>query len=296
MDGWIKTAMYKKLTIITILLTPVLFWLAYHAYSVKGTPSTPARPSQPKDAPPPGRLKGTIVYERGNAIYFQKVSSRNPIMLTMKGRYPRWSPDGRYVTFLRGNKVMRIHTASRKEQVLATAAKGRALAYHPDGSQVLFTDHKTIKAVNIKTGKVRLIARGHLFREVDITGDGSRMVTSVKWLGYHVRAYDLKSGKDWKVSKGCSASLNPAGDRITNNLSGHKKLALRNWSDGKIKKIINAPKDAKFDNQFWSNHPNWIASQTEGEQANIYIHDVSANRAYQVTRTGDCSRPDLFVN
>ena len=288
--------MYRKLTVIAILLTPVLFWLAYHAYSVTGSPSKPQAPDPQKAATPSKRIEGTIVYERGKSIYFQKVNSRNPIMLTMKGRYPRWSPDGRHVAFLRGNKVIRIDIVSRKEQVLAKATNGRALAYHPDGAHVLFTDNKTIKAVNIKTGRVRLVAKGHRFREVDITRDGGRMVTSVKWLGYHVRAYDMKSGKNWKVSKGCSASLSPGGDRLTNNLSGHKKLALRSWPDGKIKRIISAPPDAKFDNQFWSNHPNWIASQTQGKRANIYIHDVSADRAYQVTRTDDCSRPDLFVN
>ena len=113
--------MYRKLTIIAVLLTPLLFWLAYQAYSVKAPPKNPAGAAQQKATASPKRFEGTVVYERGNSLYLQKVNSRNPIMLTMKGSYPRWSPDGRYVAFLRDNKVMRIHVVNRKEQVLATA-------------------------------------------------------------------------------------------------------------------------------------------------------------------------------
>ena len=56
-----------------------------------------------------------------------------------------------------------------------------------------------------------------------------------------------------------------------------------------------APSGLKFDNQFWSNHPDWIVSQSEGTYVDVYIHQISASRAIRVTDSGDCNRADLYV-
>ena len=51
----------------------------------------------------------------------------------------------------------------------------------------------------------------------------------------------------------------------------------------------------KFDNQFWSNHEDWLTSKSEGDEENIYIHHVPSGAAFQMTRSGGCDRANLFV-
>jgi hypothetical protein len=242
------------------------------------------------------KIDGAVVYQRGAAIYKTELGKNESVLISPAGEYPRWSPYGNFVAFVRKNQIMRIGADGTQEAVLATADDAHAVAYHPDGNSVLFTDGKTIKSVSLVDKSVKVILSGNNFRELDTVADGQKLVATIRWLGLSIRAFDLASGKDWKISSGCSGSLSPDGTLVTNNSSDHKQLFLRDWTSGKIVSSVAAPPDNTFDNQYWSNHPDWLASKAEKlENPGIFVHQISSNLAFQVTSGKDDDRPDFFV-
>jgi len=253
-------------------------------------------PGSPKALPAAAAgLKGAVVYHHRGGIYKTVLGTTKAVPLAKKGAYPRWSPDGRHVVFLDGHRVMQVDANGEGLEVLATVEEPRVVNYHPNGEEVLFTDAENVKSVHLPSGEVRVVAEGFWFGEIDINRDSSRLIATVKRFGYELRAFDLARGRNRSFARGCSASLSPDATLVTNLGGDHKELALRAWSDGNVRRVIHAPPGLKFDNQFWSNHPDWIASQSEGDASDIYIHRVSTDTPYRATFTGDCSRPDLFV-
>jgi len=243
----------------------------------------------------PAELKGTLVFQRPVGIYSWRLGDSAPTLLARDGNYPRWAPDGRAIAFLRGNDLMVIGADGQGVRRLAAAETAKAVAWHPDGDRVLFTDGTTIKSVSIETLAVETVAAGFRFLGVDIAPDGRRLVSTVKKLGYHVYAFDLQTGRHWKLGPGCSASLAPDGRLVTNNIGAHHELILRAWQTGALVRTLRAPEGTAHDNHFWSNHPDWIACIKEGDRTDIMLCQISANRCIQVTSTGDCDRPDLYV-
>ena len=114
-------------------------------------------------------------------------------------------------------------------------------------------------------------------------------------LRYQLIAIALKNGQGRRKAYGCSPSINPNGTRFTANTSSHRVLQLLNWTTRKMTGKVSAPEGMTFDNQRWSNHPNWIVSQSEGEQRNIILHHVPSDRYRMLTTTGDCERPDVVI-
>jgi hypothetical protein len=190
---------------------------------------------------------------------------------------------------------MRVGVDGSPEEKLASAEEPRAVAYRPDGRAILFTDGRRVRSVSLETGEVSTILDGWTFRELDVSEDGTRLIATVKRIGFHIHAFDLRSGHRRRMASGCSASLSPRGDTFTRNGRDHRTLSLRAWSTGKTVGVVHAPEGHTFDNQFWSNHPDWLAAKTEGEREDVFIHHVPDDTAFRATFTGDCDRPDLFV-
>lgn len=242
-------------------------------------------------------ITGSVVYEYKGGIWCTEVGQRNPVCLVPDGSYPRWSPDGCFVSFRRGNRVMRISSDGKQEEYLTEGEILGAVMYHPNGREVLFIDGKQVKSVSLENKKVHCVAKGYQFAEIDISADGKRLVCTVM-KPIRILTFDLETGKKRTLVRGCSASLSPNGKLVTSLGGRHTKLYLRSWESGESVSSIDAPAGFRFDNQFWSNHPDWIASQAELEKkapGDIYIHQISRNLAFQVTFTEGCDRPDLFV-
>jgi len=251
-----------------------------------------ATPGNEETALPPGLL----AYERPDGVWVRELPAGQPRRLVAEGRWARISPDGRLVAFLRKNEVRVVGVDTGAERLLASVGKGRALAWRPDGVEVWFTDDRRVRAVNVSNGVERVVVDGALCLEIDAAADGRQLVATVKALGgYRLRAWDLAGGRDWSLGHGCSASLDPEGRRVTNNLDGHRELALLDWASGDRVGVVHAPAGVRFDNQFWSNHPDWIAAVTEGASRRVLLLHVPTDRAIFATDEADCDRPDLAV-
>ncbi len=240
-----------------------------------------------------------IVFQCNGGICKKLIGEKKPIRLTDNGTYPRWSPDGLWIAFVRGNAIMRMNSKGKNIEVLARANAPRAVAWTLDG-RVIFTDRKVIKAVHLDTLIVETVFKGPEFFEIDMVclpkENGDILAATVKRnFSYNVKTFNLKTGKKRAVAKGCSASLSPDGQQVTVLTHNHKQLDMY-WVPSGVKMgHINAPPGFKFDNHFWSTGKNWIVSNSEGKQANIFVHHVPTNRVWQVTFKDDCNRPDLYI-
>jgi uncharacterized protein (TIRG00374 family) len=244
------------------------------------------------------KLKGKIIFQRQDGIYLLNLRDRAPRRLVPYGTYPRWSPDGGQFVFVHGKAIMLADAEGRDPKKIAVAEKARAVCFAPDGKSVYFSDGTLLKKVELGTGRVTIMLENNEFREVDISADGLRLAATVRTLlGTKVLVYDLAAGGiERTVAKGCSASLSPDGLLITVNGEGHELLNLYDWHNLRPVGFVSAPPDLKFDNQFWSNHPEWLVSTSEGVSADIYLHHVPSDTSFRVTTIGDCDRADLFCN
>ena len=243
------------------------------------------------------RMEAAVVYQRDDGIYKTIIGIVAAKRLVNNGTYPRWSPDGQFIAFLMGNNIMRMTSAGKNIELLVAAGEARALAYHPNGKEVLYIDGRTIYSVVIKTHQVRTIAKGHRFQELDITKNGTQLAVTIKepLRGYQIYGFNLHTNTNRRLGPGCSAGMPPSGKWVSNLQSGHKEMALIDWSTGDIRFTIDAPPGEKFDNQAWSNEEDWLVSESEVNGHNIYVHEISANRAIRVTEGGNDQRPDLHI-
>ncbi|MDH3694792.1 MAG: hypothetical protein OER96_09505 [Gammaproteobacteria bacterium] len=243
------------------------------------------------------RMQAAVVYQRDDGIYKTEIGNTQAALIVKNGRYPRWSPDGRYIAFIKSNGIGRVKADGSKLELLVKAKKPNAVAYHPNGNEILFIDGDTIFSVAINSRQVRRVAKGHRFQELDIIENGARLAVTIKELfgGFGVYGFDLRANTQHRLGNGCSAGMPPSGKWVSNLVDGHKKLNLIDWKTGETRLVIDAPPGEKFDNQAWSNKEDWLVSESEVNGHNIYMHEVSANRATQVTGGGKDQRPDLYI-
>ncbi len=240
-------------------------------------------------------IRGAVVYEHNGGIYKTIIGNTNNICLAKAGRYPRWSPTGEQVVFIQDNSIVLIDRKGQQIDRIPTLKPPTAVAWHPNGNGIIFAEENKITAMTLKDRHTKTLAEGFDFKELDISKDSARLVTTVMH-PTRIRAFDFKTGTRRNLAMGCSASLSPNGDQVTNNRWGHRTLAIISWETGKIVAKVRAPQSHKFDNHFWSNHPNWLASKTEGAEEYIFIHRISNDQAFMVTTLTPCDRPDLYVS
>jgi Tol biopolymer transport system component len=281
-----KRIVLAALAILLLALAGGLYTLRRHGAGEEGGASLVTLPQG---------LAGAAVYECGDGICKVTLETGEEALLTARGRYPRWSPDGEHVAFLRDNGVMRMRADGSGVELLARAESPGALNYHPGGRQILFTDGREVKSFSLDGGEVKSLLRGRRFMEIDISPSGDRLIATVKEAGFRIFAFDLSEGTERSLATGCSASLSPDGNLFTRLDRSHTRLDLRTWSAGTVRGVIESPRGLKFDNQFWSNHPDWVVSRSEGDEEDIYAHQVSTGRAVRITTSGDADRPDLYL-
>ncbi len=241
-------------------------------------------------------VKGRLLYERSEGIYLTDLATGEVTKMVTGGRYPRWSPDGKSFACIRGKYIVHITLAGNIEKVLAEVQKGKALCFSADGKAVLYTDGRKLKRVEVNSLTQSILPSGGRLMELDMSEDGKLLAATEKTIrGYKVKVYTLPDFTERNAVRGCSASLSPYGEYVTVNSNDHQKLYL--YSTVTKRKLITlaASETAKFDNQFWTNHPDWLVSTAEGDLHDIWVHSVVDGAMYQLTFTGDCDRADLFI-
>ncbi len=289
-----------KFYLLSIMLFLVPFFFAI--FALLANPSLRHNFSSSLGAPsvqltvPTHPPEGSVVFQKPNGIYAILVGSKDEVRLSNFGSYPRWSPDGKKIAFVDGNRIMMMSSRGQDVIELTTTSKGKAVCFHPDGQSILFTDQKSIRRVDISTATITTVATGNEFFELDISNDGETLVVTEKEFGgYRVVAIDLPSGNHSIISRGCSASISPEGNFITVNSLDHGELFLFNRKEKSKTSSLQMIKGLTFDNQYWSNSQEWIASKSNGADNNIYLHHAPTSANFQVTFSGRCDRPDYRI-
>jgi uncharacterized membrane protein YbhN (UPF0104 family) len=247
--------------------------------------------SQPADMP-----AAKLVFEGPGGIYLLQHPGGKPERILSDGSWPRWSPDGRFVVFIRDNSILLYDHSQKKTKVIARADSARAVCFTDYGRAVLFTDGLSVRRVDLETLETGYVLSAEKFLEIDSSDDGRVIAATVKTtLGFKVRVYRYPALEGRDVARGCSASLSPDGSFVTVNSLDHKTLRVYSSTSLKLKYRIAAPSGKKFDNQSWSNHPLWLSSISEGRENDIHAHNLRSKTELQMTLAGHYDRADIFI-
>lgn len=251
---------------------------------------------QPAEEAEKRKLKASLTYECADGVHISALRESQERLIAAFCKYPRWSWDGKSIACIRRNEIIVVDTASGEGRAVAQVENPRTLSYAAY-QKIFFSDGLELKVYDLEKKTVAVAYSGKRFLEIDVSFDAKYLVGTAKELfGNVIYVLDLNAKTLRKIARGCSASFSPDIKLITRNVGGHAKMFLLSFSDGKEIGSIAPPPNEKFDNQFWSNHPDWITSIDENKNGrSIWIHQVSKNKAYKIEGTLNCDRPDLFV-
>jgi hypothetical protein len=239
-------------------------------------------------------LSYSVAYQRGDDV-FVKDHDAEPRLLVRNATHPRWDPDGSRVATVSARNILVVDAHSGEATTVATAADPVTVAWHPSGERLFFTDRNMVRIVDLETQAVSTVVEGHRVLELDVAPDGTTLVGTVRRSGYAIRVFDLEAGNSRNIARGCSASISPDGKMVTNLLSGHRNLDLIKPANGDRVRLLDAPDGVVYDNQYWTNHPDWIAGELEGDKRDIVLINATDGRVRRVTDEGTASRGDVFI-
>ena len=250
------------------------------------------------------RVRGVVVYERGRdgkhlGLWKTNLGEAAAYRLTRDGRYPRFSPDGTGVAYLRGDTEIRmISITGRNDRLLHTAeARIPSITFHPNGREILFLEKNEVRSLDLAGLTVRTVRRLEVPAAVDISADGRRLIVSSNRKGRHEINVCLLPDGEWKtLGRGCSAAISPDGRVMTDNHFDHHYMRVRRMSDFEDDGRVPPPPGMTIDNEAWSNRPDWLAYRSE--QANhrfVWLYHLGDPAPLQATFTRDADRPDVFV-
>ncbi len=250
------------------------------------------------------RVRGVAVYElsrdnKHSGIWKTHLGELEAIRLTRDGRYPRLSPDGRLVAFLRGDAQIRLMTIQGRHQRLLHSGSSRipAISYHPNGREIVYLENGEVRSLEIATGRISTLRKIPVPAAVDVSADGRLLIVSTNDKGRHeMHACRLPDGEWIPLGRGCSAAVSPDGSMISDNIDTHRYLRLRGTTDFREAGRVPAPRGMTIDNEAWSNLSDWIAYRSEPRNHRfIWIYHLGDPAPLQATFKRDADRPDVFL-
>jgi WD40 repeat protein len=140
---------------------------------------------------------------------------------------PRWSPDGRYIAFIKADPgrphvwnvwVEEVSTGTLTQVSHHRVGQAWGASWFPDSRRLAYSVEDALRIVDLRTGRSRVVRTprpGHLVRTPAVSPDGSRIVFQVYKDG--VWLLDLRAGKSTRVLDDRSAeefAWSPDGRRI----------------------------------------------------------------------------------
>lgn len=250
------------------------------------------------------RVRGVVVYERERdgkhlGLWKTTLGETAAYRLTRDGRYPRLSPDGGRVAYLRGDAEIRIMSIrGRGDRLLHTAgARIPSITFHPNGREILFLEKDEVRSLDLAGLTVRTVRQIRVPAAVDVSEDGRQLIVSTNLKGRHEIHTCLLPDGEWKtLGRGCSAAISPDGRVMTDNHFDHHYMRVLQTSDFQEAGRVPPPPGMTVDNEAWSNRPDWIAFRSEQKNHRfIWLHHLGDPAPLQATFTRDADRPDVFV-
>lgn len=263
------------------------------------TPPAPAAALLVSTPGHPGLPAGRLVYQRKDGIYVTAFGQHpaTPRRVSSSGSKPRWSPQGNSFAYLDLGRIMLHDLGKNSSRSITSDIKTQTLCFHPDGRSLFFSNGKWLKEISLDSGKVSQTFKApSAIKEISVSADGNVFAMTVKTrFGFEVHSFDQRNKHLRKVARGCSANVNPEGTLVSVLNSDHTRLVLYATNTLVAVNEIRAPGKGKFDNQIWTNHRHWLTSVQEGKEQNVYLHDKTTGRSYQLTDHGGCIRADAHL-
>lgn len=246
-------------------------------------------------APPAGQ----VVFQRADGIFVFDTATGVEKKMTASGRYPRWSPDGRHIAFRDGDGLWLMDADGANRKMLAQDQGLRALCFAGDfsnGGAILFSDGQGIKKLDPASGTVTVLYPEGKFLELDSSSDGAWLAVTERILGgYRVAVIDIKTASLRAVAGGCSASISADDRLISVNAGNHRRMYLYDRESLLPVETLSMVDGKKFDNQFFANQPDWLASRSENDEESVYLHHLPSGMGFRLPIPGGCDRPDFFI-
>ena len=258
----------------------------------RGVHSEEGSPTPSVSLPQELQTAGLTCQRGEHIVIHDPIAASTPRELA-KGIWPRWNADGTWIAFLQGTRICRVFPETGTVEILSEGRNPRTLAVPKVGTEIWYSDSGKVYAVDVTTKEIRVVTENFEPLEMDVVGN--EILGTIKVFGgYRVRVRNVTTGEDLEVGTGCSASFSPDGSQVTRNERDHVRLALHDKISTDIQTHLTAPEGRKTDDQFWSNHPDWVVSMDEAS-GHIYAHRVSDNQVFRITAEGGGNRPDLWV-
>lgn len=246
-----------------------------------------------KDAVPKALRKARLLFDGPDGIYLAHPGTRPAQRMVATGQYPRWLSDGQRFVFIRDNQIVLRDIDSEEERVLAQGRQLKAVATDHSSDEVYFIDGSALRRISVDTGQLEDVLVGKDFREIAVRGDTIIATLHVPLRGFGVYRFTLSDGTERRLGRGCSSGLSPDGRYATINQDGHRELVVVDAQSGDRVNTLIAPAPHRLDNQFWSNHADWITAVSEDHH--IILHRTTDSAAWQITTDIKGDRPDLYI-